>query len=408
MGAEVTGVCSARNADLVRSLGAAHVIDYAAHDFTDGAVRHDMILDNVGNHPLSRLRRALTPAGILVVNAGGSPGHLIGAVGSFVQATLVNGFVRQGIRPLIPALKRDELTAVTEMIDAGKLSPVLDRAYRWPTQPRACAMSNRGTRAARSSSRPHEPTARWRGRQLLRSTANGDRAAGHTRCWPLIMRLCRNGTRQRTGSPPPCWRSPRAMRSACRGRAARRGTFQQNGSGAPAPDRGWPRGATSDDTAQMLLVSQLLADSDGLPMAEQFMARLAAVIDEIRGIGPSTSQSIEHYRRTGTLPDAGSSQRPTNGAAMRMPPVGWMSPAGDDEFRRELTRVLAIGTHQAPAAIGAACVVTAMTRGPWKASRWTPSRRPRRPSWAGQPPATQTCPPRVRRWQAPGVRRPTG
>ena len=91
----------------------------------------------------------------------------------------------------------------------------------------------------------------------------------------------------------------------------------------PAPDRGWPRGATSDDTAQMLLVSQLLADSDGRPTAEQFMARLAAVIDEIRGIGPSTSQSIEHYRRTGTLPDAGSSSvRPT------APPCGCRPSAG--------------------------------------------------------------------------------
>jgi ADP-ribosylglycohydrolase/tetratricopeptide (TPR) repeat protein len=128
----------------------------------------------------------------------------------------------------------------------------------------------------------------------------------------------------------------------------------------PAPAWGWPRGSTSDDTAQMILVSQLLADTDGQPTAEQFMARLAAVIDQIRGIGPSTGKSIEHYQRTGALPDADPAQRPTNGAAMRMPPVGWMSPVGDDESRRELTRTLAIGTHQTAAAIGAACLVTAM------------------------------------------------
>jgi ADP-ribosylglycohydrolase/tetratricopeptide (TPR) repeat protein len=128
----------------------------------------------------------------------------------------------------------------------------------------------------------------------------------------------------------------------------------------PAAAWGWPRGATSDDTAQMVLVSELLADTGGQPTAEQFMARLAAVIDQIRGIGPSTGRSIEYYRRTGTLPGADPAQRPTNGAAMRMPPVGWMSPAGDDDSRRELTRTLAIGTHQAPAAIGAACLVTAM------------------------------------------------
>ena len=68
LGAEVTGVCSTRNAGLVRSIGAAHVVDYTTQDFTDGRARYDVILDNVGNRPLSRLRRALAPAGILVLN----------------------------------------------------------------------------------------------------------------------------------------------------------------------------------------------------------------------------------------------------------------------------------------------------------------------------------------------------
>jgi len=82
LGAEVTGVCSTRNVELVRSIGAAHVVDYTTEDFTDGRALYDVILDNVCNRPLSRLRQALTPTGILVLNGGGSPGRVVGAVGS--------------------------------------------------------------------------------------------------------------------------------------------------------------------------------------------------------------------------------------------------------------------------------------------------------------------------------------
>jgi NADPH:quinone reductase-like Zn-dependent oxidoreductase len=132
LGAEVTGVCSASNVEIVRSIGAAHVIDYATHDFTGGPVRYDVILDNVGNHGLGRLRRALTPRGTLVLNAGGSPGRLIGAVGSLLEAAVVNGFVRQRLRPLMPAQQRADLLAVTGLVAAGKLTPVLGRAYPLP------------------------------------------------------------------------------------------------------------------------------------------------------------------------------------------------------------------------------------------------------------------------------------
>lgn len=128
----------------------------------------------------------------------------------------------------------------------------------------------------------------------------------------------------------------------------------------PATRRGWPRGATSDDTAQMLLVAELLADTGGDPTAEQFMSRLAGAADEIKGIGPTTRRALAHYRETGSLPEPDPGQRSTNGAAMRMLPVGWTTPATDPALRRELTHALAIGTHQAPQAIGAACVVTAM------------------------------------------------
>lgn len=129
LGAEVTGVCSARNVELVRSIGAAQVVDYATQDFTDGREHYDVILDNVGNRPLSHLRRALTPRGTLVLNSGGSPGHLVGAVGSMLKAIVVNGFVRERLRPLPTKLKREDLLTLTELIEAGKLRPVLDRTY---------------------------------------------------------------------------------------------------------------------------------------------------------------------------------------------------------------------------------------------------------------------------------------
>ncbi|MGW0576726.1 NAD(P)-dependent alcohol dehydrogenase [Streptomyces sp. NPDC002920] len=131
--AEVTGVCSADNADLVRSLGAAHVVDYTREDFTDRRAHYDVILDNVGNRPLSRLRRALTPTGTLVANGGGSPGRVFGAMGSLLQLGAVNAFVRQRLRPILPSPPagptQEDLLAVTALIEAGRLIPVVDRTY---------------------------------------------------------------------------------------------------------------------------------------------------------------------------------------------------------------------------------------------------------------------------------------
>jgi NADPH:quinone reductase-like Zn-dependent oxidoreductase len=133
LGAEVTGVCSPRNAELVGSLGATQVIDYTREDFTEGRVRYDVILDNVSNRPLSRLRKALTPTGMLVANGGGSPGRVFGAVGSMLGLVAVNAFVRQRLRllqPVVPAGPvHEDLLAVTALIEAGKLTPVVDRTY---------------------------------------------------------------------------------------------------------------------------------------------------------------------------------------------------------------------------------------------------------------------------------------
>jgi NADPH:quinone reductase-like Zn-dependent oxidoreductase len=129
MGAEVTGVCSAGNTDLVRSLGAAHVIDYASEDFADGRIRYDVILDNVGNLPLARLRRALSPRGTLVLNGGGSPGHVFGPIGGILRAVVVNPVVSQRLRPLPSRQNRDELLAVTGLIEEGKVTPVIGATY---------------------------------------------------------------------------------------------------------------------------------------------------------------------------------------------------------------------------------------------------------------------------------------
>jgi len=129
LGAEVTGVCSAGNVELVRSLGAVRVIDYTTEDFTDGPTRYDVILDNVSDLPLARLRMALTPKGTLVLNGGGSPGHVFGPVAGIVKALVVNLFVSQRLRPLPSKENREELLAVTRFFEDGKLTPVVDRTY---------------------------------------------------------------------------------------------------------------------------------------------------------------------------------------------------------------------------------------------------------------------------------------
>jgi NADPH:quinone reductase-like Zn-dependent oxidoreductase len=139
LGAEVTGVCSTGSVDLVRSIGAAHVVDYTKDDFTDGRVRFDVIQDNVGNQPLTRLRRALTPTGTLVINAGGPPsGQVFGPIGGILRVLAVNAVVRQRLRPLPDKWTREHLLAVVDLVEAGQLTPVVGRTY--PLSDTAAAM----------------------------------------------------------------------------------------------------------------------------------------------------------------------------------------------------------------------------------------------------------------------------
>lgn len=129
LGADVTGVCSARNADLVRAIGADRVIDYSREDFTRMGQRYSFILDNVGNHSVSDLRRALTPTGTLVPNGGGFANHWLAGGGRVVRALVVSRFVSQTLRPFVTSPKVEQLLVLTELIQAGKLTPVLDRTY---------------------------------------------------------------------------------------------------------------------------------------------------------------------------------------------------------------------------------------------------------------------------------------
>jgi NADPH:quinone reductase-like Zn-dependent oxidoreductase len=139
-GAEVTGVCGTRSVDLVRSLGADHVIDYTLEDFTQSGQRHDFILDNVGNHALSDTRRALTPTGTLQSNGGGhASGRWVGSLGSVLTVAALSRFVRQQLGPAIKFPNRKDLLALKGLIDGGKVTPVIDGTYPLSQTPAALA-----------------------------------------------------------------------------------------------------------------------------------------------------------------------------------------------------------------------------------------------------------------------------
>ena len=135
-GAEVTGVCSTKNVELVRSIGADHVIDYTLQDFTQGGPRYDLILDNVGNHSMGETRRALTPNGTLLSNGGGHEG---GKLGRVIRTTIASMFVRGQGKPSVKTQNRPDLVALGELVEAGKVTPVIDRTYVLAETPKAIA-----------------------------------------------------------------------------------------------------------------------------------------------------------------------------------------------------------------------------------------------------------------------------
>jgi NADPH:quinone reductase-like Zn-dependent oxidoreductase len=136
LGAEVTGVTSTKNVDMVRSIGADHVIDYTREDFTAGGQVYDLILDNVGNQSMARVRRALAPTGTLISNGGG---HADGKLGRTVRAMVASMVVRQQASPSVKSTNHDDLVALKALIEAGRVTPVIDRTYPLTETPAAIA-----------------------------------------------------------------------------------------------------------------------------------------------------------------------------------------------------------------------------------------------------------------------------
>jgi NADPH:quinone reductase-like Zn-dependent oxidoreductase len=134
-GAEVTGVCSTAKAELVRSIGADHVIDYTVADFADGRRQYDLILDIGGNSRLSRLRQALTPGGTLVI-AGGEGGRWTG-VGRQLRALALSALIRQRLTTYVSRHRQADLDTLRRLTEAGQVTPVIDRTYPLAEAPQA-------------------------------------------------------------------------------------------------------------------------------------------------------------------------------------------------------------------------------------------------------------------------------
>lgn len=136
-GAQVTGVCSTAKTELVRSVGADHVIDYSHDDFADGSRQWDLILDTAGNRRLSVLRRALKPRGTLVIVGGEGGGKLTGGFERSLGAAVLSLFVGQKLKGLMAVERAEDLRTLADLIDAGKLTPVIDRSFALADAPAA-------------------------------------------------------------------------------------------------------------------------------------------------------------------------------------------------------------------------------------------------------------------------------
>ncbi|GAA3472262.1 NAD(P)-dependent alcohol dehydrogenase [Nonomuraea roseola] len=128
LGAHVTAVCGGRNADLVGSIGADHVIDYTKEDFTRAGRRYDVIFDLIGNHPVSALRRTLSPTGTLVLSSGGG-GRWLGPARRIAASLVISPFVRQRLRPFAAKEDRADLLALNDLVESGAVTPVIQHVY---------------------------------------------------------------------------------------------------------------------------------------------------------------------------------------------------------------------------------------------------------------------------------------
>jgi NADPH:quinone reductase-like Zn-dependent oxidoreductase len=146
LGAEVTGVCSTRNVDLVKSLGADRVIDYTKEDFTKGAERYDVMLDNVGNRSLSECKGVLTPKGkyVLVGGGGASDQGFLGGLGKALWAVVYSKFVNQQMGMMMADANQKDLTILADMMQSGKVKAVIDRTYKLDQVPEAIRYLEQG------------------------------------------------------------------------------------------------------------------------------------------------------------------------------------------------------------------------------------------------------------------------
>jgi NADPH:quinone reductase-like Zn-dependent oxidoreductase len=137
LGADVTGVCSSRNVELVRSLGADHVVDYTETDFTRSGETYDLILQLAGARSLSDCRRALASTGTLVLSSGESSNRWLGPLGVILRAVVLSRFVSQRLGTLLAKPNPEDLRFLTELIEAGTVKPVIDRTYPLSEAPEA-------------------------------------------------------------------------------------------------------------------------------------------------------------------------------------------------------------------------------------------------------------------------------
>jgi NADPH:quinone reductase-like Zn-dependent oxidoreductase len=143
-GAEVTGVCSTRNLELVRSLGADDVIDYTREDFAGNGRRYDLVFQLAGTRSPGAIRRALTPKGRLILSSGESSGRWVGPMDRIVKAAALSPFVPQTLAPFEAKQSRDDLQVLKDLIEAGKLTPVIDRTYPLRETPEALRYLEKG------------------------------------------------------------------------------------------------------------------------------------------------------------------------------------------------------------------------------------------------------------------------
>jgi NADPH:quinone reductase-like Zn-dependent oxidoreductase len=143
MGAEVTGVCSTRNVEMVRSIGADHVFDYKKEDYTESGQQYDLIIDMVGNHSLLANRKVMTPTGRMVM-VGGGKGNWIGPLMRPLKALLLGPFVEQEFVTLLASLNKDDLVLLGDLMQSGGVTPVLDRSFPLSEVPAALRYSEEG------------------------------------------------------------------------------------------------------------------------------------------------------------------------------------------------------------------------------------------------------------------------